>query len=805
MSERPASAAEALELFLERRGRGEPVDPADFVARHPELAPELEEALEGLLALEGATQAPPERPIQERVGPFRVLRELGRGGMGVVLEAIEEPLGRRVALKVLPPELLTSASARARFRREAALAARLDHSGIATIYGAGVEGEHPWIAMRYVEGRTLAQAIADARAAGARCALLPGGAEERAPELVLAACLARVARALAAAHEVGVVHRDVKPSNVIVGESGEPVLVDFGLAIAEDQDAPSLTRTGETAGTPAYLAPENVSGERALHDAQSDVYALGVTLYECLALRRPFEAPTRAALYRAIVSGVAPDLRSANRRVPRDLAVVVSTAMERERDRRYRSAADLAADLEACAEGRPIAARPVPLAGRALRWARREPRQALLSASLLVATLFLAVLGGAWWSSRAEVRAAEAVHRERAYEEAVQDGYAEIAINWLEEAERSFARALALVPRSAEAIAGRALLRMKDGRDAEAAEVLAAAAPTPAIRALQALAAGERPEADLGSEWLGAASSIDLFLDGTRLARQAQQSPSAARPALRALALERFVEAVQRASTARMLYHVQWAFAARDAGGERAMRSAAAALLALWPDHPRSCFSAAQALGKVDPLAAIELYRRVNELEPQWGAPYQNLGNLLMDLKQYEAAEAALRRALELDPRDVHAANSLGALLHRQDRIDEAREHYHKALALRPMFETWANLGLLEEAAGRFTEAERALREALALVPEDRLLRRRLARALHGRSELDGALAEMERVARTDPSDLEAWRALALWRLEAGLLEAALEAAEAGLALAPQDEELAALAEEAARALDGSR
>ena len=151
-------------------------------------------------------------------------------------------------------------------------------------------------------------------------------------------------------------HRDVKPSNIIVGSDGAPVLLDFGLAIATESSTHTLTRTGETAGTPAYLAPENVSGELAHPDAQGDVYALGVTLYECLALRKPFDAPTRVALYRAILAGTPADVRTLNRAVPRDLAVIVATAMERDRGRRYRSAGALADDLEACVAGRPIAA-----------------------------------------------------------------------------------------------------------------------------------------------------------------------------------------------------------------------------------------------------------------------------------------------------------------------------------------------------------------------------------------------------------------------------------------------------------------
>ncbi len=347
---------EAVEEFLVLRRSGSAIEPAEFASRHPSLGPALLDALETVDLMEGARRTSSE--VGERIESFRLVREIGRGGMGVVYEAIEEPLGRRVALKLLPAHQLRESSARARFRREAELASRLDHAGLCTVYAAGVESDRPWIAMRFVEGETLARQITGARERGDR-GLSPAGepAWGRTSAQFVASLLARVARTLEFAHERGIVHRDVKPSNVMVGPSGDPVLLDFGLA-REEEDASSLTRTGETAGTPAYIAPELIGGEISKPDARCDVYALGVTAYECLALRLPFRAPTRAALYRMILGGAALDLARAAPGIPRDLAVVVATAMERDRSR---------------------------------RWAKREPRQALL------AGLFAgAILGSRW-------------------------------------------------------------------------------------------------------------------------------------------------------------------------------------------------------------------------------------------------------------------------------------------------------------------------------------------------------------------------------------------------------------------------
>jgi serine/threonine protein kinase len=284
--------------------------------------------------------------------------------------------------------------------------------------------------------------------------------------VAVAICLAKVAHALHSAHEQGVVHRDVKPSNIIVANDGTPVLLDFGLALPEESDGHSLTRTGETAGTPAYIAPEQLSGERTRPDAQRDVYALGVTLYECLALRRPFDGPTPVALYRAIALGSTTSVRVVNRRVSRDLAVIVATAMERDRARRYATAAAMARDLEACVAGRPIAARPAPLAGKIMRWARREPRQALLVALLFVSTLALASFGGTWWASRDEVHAAESAARELARDQELWEGYDRLQDD-AKIADAHFRKSLELDPQSLEAVAGPSL-RERVGRRSRA-------------------------------------------------------------------------------------------------------------------------------------------------------------------------------------------------------------------------------------------------------------------------------------------------------------------------------------------------
>jgi serine/threonine protein kinase/Flp pilus assembly protein TadD len=814
MSAMPSSVEEAVEQFIEARRRGEAIDAREFARMHAGLEPELSHALETWLALDRAASADRlnatanalDESIPERIGEYRIVREIGRGGMGVVLEALEEKLGRRVALKILPPELLANASARARFRREAELAARLDHSGIATVYGAGVEADRPWMAMRFVEGETLAHMIARARdESRSSVTFARAGARGRDAALSVAACLAQVARALAFAHERGVVHRDVKPSNIVVAPDGTPVLLDFGLAIAEEPEGRTLTRTGETAGTPAYIAPEYASGEVSKPDAQSDVYALGVTLFECLSLRRPFEGPTPIALYRAIVAGIAPSLRALNPSVPRDLAVVVATAMERERSRRYRSAAALADDLAACIGGRPIAARPVPITGRILRWARREPKQAVLASLLTCATLTAAVLTGIWWSARDEVRAAANLTSADEFEKSLSSGYGNLATNWLDDSDQSFARCLEIRPGDPEAIAGRALVRMKRHRDAEAVAVLADAPPTPAFSALKKLAAGELPDVVEDGEWFATASAVEMFIDGMRLSKQIERTPRHERAHLAALALARFDEAVKRSRSARFLYHVQRAQAAGAAGDEDAIRSAAASLVVLWPEHERALFTAGTALYKVDPSASIPLLEKATRLEPGWGAPNQILGNALYAVKDFIGADRALRRAIALDPHDADAYNSLGATLVEEHCEDDARGAYVAALAMRPMFETWANLGILDAGRDDRASAEVELRTALGFAPRDPLLRLTLAQVLARDGDTHAALSEVETALGFDPKNAAAWALYSEFANTLGEPSRAMLAAEAGLEIAPNDPDLERARDAADRALASGR
>jgi tRNA A-37 threonylcarbamoyl transferase component Bud32 len=410
MSTASSSAEDPIETLLslavERLEQGGEPELQCFLSAHPEDAAAIRAGLERLRRL-GVLAPPPPQPAEpQHYGEFRVLHRLGAGGMGVVYAAEQTSLLRTVALKVVRPEFLASATTRERFHREIEAIARLQHPGIVPILAVGNDHAMPWFAMEYVEGQTMEAMLAamprgePARATGhGLLAAFGKRSDGSKPAAVFAnsyweACarlVHQVAETMVYVHERGVVHRDLKPSNVIVTPSGQARLLDFGLAHVRDLQR--LTRAAEALGSPAYAAPEQLRGEAI--DERVDIYGLGVTLYELLARQLPFASSSLAALQQQILAGGAVPIRRHNAAVPRDLEVVCAVAMDHDRSRRYRSMAALAADLDAVLQRRSIAARPLGAGLRLLRAAQRHPAWATAAAAIVLAALLLPLL--LWW------------------------------------------------------------------------------------------------------------------------------------------------------------------------------------------------------------------------------------------------------------------------------------------------------------------------------------------------------------------------------------------------------------------------
>jgi serine/threonine protein kinase len=342
-------------------------------------------------------------PRLRRVGDFLLLEEIGSGGMGVVFRAEQRSLGRTVAVKILPSLAGLDSSAVERFRREAEVTGRLSHPGIVQVHAIDQADGIQFFAMELIGGPSLNKLLEELRGRTlsrlTQNVFVESGVQRRFPNIdqadrasggdgsryvrSCARIAAEVASALAAAHHAHVIHRDIKPSNILFRESGQPVLVDFGLA--RDEQALGLTRSGDAIGTPNYMSPEQASGSRDL-DGRVDVWGLGATLYEMLTLQPPFSGETPTEILRRIAETDVVPVRSRNPAVPPDLAHIVETCLAKDPDARYPAVEALELDLRNFLDGRPVSARRPSPVRRGLKLLRRHRLPIAIATSVLFAT-----------------------------------------------------------------------------------------------------------------------------------------------------------------------------------------------------------------------------------------------------------------------------------------------------------------------------------------------------------------------------------------------------------------------------------
>jgi len=853
--------------FANRLELGEPVDAEAYVREHPEWAQELRRLLPAIQVLAdlervagGGDAAVGSEPMRGVLGDFRLLREVGRGGMGIVYEAEQISLNRRVALKVLPFAATMDARQLKRFQNEARAAAALHHTNIVPVYFVGCERGVHYYAMQFIDGQDLASIMAQRRApAGSRgispmppvteeaqagpavaSAALPdtatrpiaGLSTERSPRSpehyrTVARLGIQAAEALDHAHQQGIVHRDVKPANLLVDAEGRLWVTDFGLA--HIQSDARLTITGDLVGTLRYMSPEQALAKRVVVDHRTDVYSLGATLYELLTLEPVFAGNDRQELLRQIAFEEPKAPRRHNKSIPAELEIIVVKALEKNPGERYATAQEFADDLRRFLEDKPIQARRPTLRQHAIKWARRH-RPVVWSAAVTV-VLTLAVLGGSvGWvlrdraSRQAEAEVPVATAAAEA-ERLLGEGKAREALSAAERAEGLLAQAGGhprLSPHvrqlvkdlrmrlTLEEIRLTSAIDVRDGHFdfagadqayAEAFKVYGLDVQTLPLAEAAARIRASRIGADLAAalnDWAWALKDLGREKESWRrlltVARAAD--PDEWRNRLRDVVEGRdggALAALGGLEEADILPAPTLALLVQVLRNKHDSLVQAVPLLRraqqkqpddFWVNHLLAFTLQEMRPPQLD--EAVAYFRVAVALSPKSPGARLNFGNALRGKNHLGEAIAEYREAARLKPEFAEAHNNLGRALADMNRPGEAAAEFREALRLKPgLAEAHVNVGNSLRDQGRLDEAAAEFREALRLKPGLAEAHLNVGNCLRGQGRLDEAIAEYREAARLKPGYASAHTNLGAALLEKGRSDEAIAAHQNAIRLMP--------------------
>ncbi|MEE9292060.1 MAG: protein kinase [Acidobacteriota bacterium] len=618
---------------------------------------------------EVATQGARSASVPKEIAGYRVVRELGAGGMGTVYEAYDQEMNRPVALKVLSRHLSESAKADARFAREAWIGGRLNHVNLVRVYGRGEWQELSYYSMELVGGGSLHDVITRMKRDGRdETRGLEFGSRE-----YLTWAIGKIidaARGLDYAHRRGVVHRDIKPMNILLGTDPEVVkIADFGLAI--DSESTRLTTVGRMLGTVAYMSPEQIRGRHDEIGVRTDIYALGVTLFEMLTLELPYAGKTQQLYLNAVMSSQHKRLTRLNKRVGRDLEIVLNKALEKKAKDRYATAGELAEDLENVLHFRPIRARPPTPPAKLLKWTRQKPMQATLAAVLILGVPALSWLSVRFVQHR---NLLGQVELERLWEDARRMMHEE----FYPQAVVKLTAILASQLRNPEALRERALCYAKLAEDETVANRRAE---------YESLALGD------------ISAVIDQIPDASWPYRVRAQILASIGRADEAREDEEAAGRLRAASPGIDDLHAEGLLAYMAGDYQRAVDQFTD-LIVMQPDAVLARGTRALAYERLgDRIRARADYEVVTALNPDNFYPHYRLGRMLTRAGEIAEGEARLRRALELAPENPHVYDALSVTLIRQARMKAERDDPDAALA-------------------SYREAERLLRRALEIDPD---------------------------------------------------------------------------------------